>query len=126
MNTVSRAIVPVVNFSNSFLKLLSIFPSHCRHQHYSSSRNFIHQSFVTRQNCKRDICTTTSTRLAQPKHWGQTKAHRKVKLNFQLDGMANPETERILEPLRKIVKEQVTNNRSSEVDFVIEEIFAVE
>lgn len=105
MNTVSRAFVPIVNFSKSFLlKPLLIVPSYFRHQLYSTA-------FVPRKNCKRDISSTASTRLAEPKHWGQTKAHRKVKLNFQLDGMSNPETERLLEPLRKIVKEQVTYNK---------------
>lgn len=111
MNTVSRALVPVVNFSKSFLKPHSIVPSHCRHQLYANSRNFLQTAFVTRQNCKRDISSTARTRLAEPKNWGQTKVHRKVKLNFQLDGMSNPETERLLEPLRKIVKEQVTINK---------------
>lgn len=40
--------------------------------------------------------------------WGSKKSHRKVKLHFQLQSMADPKMEEILAPLRASVKEQVS------------------
>jgi hypothetical protein len=40
--------------------------------------------------------------------WGSKKKHRKVKLQFTLDKMADPRIEEILAPLRASVKEQVS------------------
>jgi hypothetical protein len=40
--------------------------------------------------------------------WGSKKKHRKVKLQFTFNKMADPRIEEILAPLRASVKEQVT------------------
>jgi hypothetical protein len=39
--------------------------------------------------------------------WGSKKKHRKVRLQFTVDRMADPRIEEILAPLRASVKEQV-------------------
>lgn len=39
--------------------------------------------------------------------WGSKKQHRKIKLHFSIDTMADPKIEEILAPLRASVKEQV-------------------
>lgn len=74
---------------------------------YSSVRR---QSFQSNKKiCKRDISVSilASASEAEKVVWGSKKAHRKVKLNFSIDNMANPEIEFFLEPLRLAVKEQV-------------------
>ncbi|XP_046419532.1 glycine--tRNA ligase [Neodiprion pinetum] len=48
-----------------------------------------------------------SSRLySETPQWGSKKKHRKVKLHFQLQSMADPKIEEVLAPLRSSVKEQ--------------------
>lgn len=60
----------------------------------------IHEALTPNRKLHRTSVFLTSA-------WGTKKKHRKVKLQFTLDRMADPKTEEILAPLRASVKEQV-------------------
>ena len=60
----------------------------------------IHRVLVPNRQLHRTSVLFSST-------WGSKKKHRKVRLQFTLDTMADPKIEEILAPLRASVKEQV-------------------
>jgi hypothetical protein len=62
----------------------------------------IHTALIPNRNVHR----TTEIVISA---WGSKKKHRKVKLQFTFDRMADPRIEEILAPLRASVKEQVSS-----------------
>lgn len=113
MSTITRTIVPLLVKFNR-LSSSSSFASKQFHQFLPVS--IIHTLVLPtilssphrrrQQNCKRDISQSSILQRSQPTHWGQNKAHRKVKLNLHWDTMT-AENEQLLAPLRESVKEQV-------------------
>lgn len=55
-----------------------------------------------------EVLSKRFTQSDPPPSWGSKKQHRKIKLNFGLNIMADPEVEKTLAPLRDAVKEQVS------------------
>lgn len=53
-----------------------------------------------------EVLSKRFTQSDPPPSWGSKKQHRKIKLNFGLNIMADPEVEKTLAPLRDAVKEQ--------------------
>lgn len=96
-----RLCCPLVHLTRSRFKVIC---SSVEQQSFNSSKKI----------CKRDISVSIlASATSEPNSvvWGSKKAHRKIKLNFPIDIMANPENEIILEPLRQAVKEQVSNTK---------------
>lgn len=61
----------------------------------------IHTVFISNRKVHRTTAFFSSA-------WGSKKKHRKVKLQFTFNKMADPRIEEILAPLRASVKEQVS------------------
>lgn len=95
MNLVLRLSNPLVHLSRS-----KIIYSNVQLVLINSDRTFLKRNL--------SVSGIESASSAEVKAvWGSSKAQRKVKLNFPIDIVANPQSEIILEPLRIAVKEQV-------------------
>lgn len=113
MSTISRSIVPyLAKFSHrpassQFHQFLPVFIiTKTLVLPIVSRRAPPPLSSTPQKNCKRDISSSATVYRSQPTNWGQTKAHRSVKLNLHWDTMT-AENEQLLAPLRESVKEQV-------------------
>lgn len=72
-------------------------------------KSVLKQIIVTAGKSRYQACLSLSTRqYSKLRNWGTKKSVTHVKLVYYPEGMANPQVEQILAPLRAAVKKQVS------------------
>lgn len=97
-----------VEIKNSeFIKLMRVFIHTVRTVCKSGVRYGIARSNLPYYKTSNDLALVSRLYSDDTPKWGSKKQHRKVKLHFNIQDMADPKMEEILAPLRASVKEQV-------------------